>query len=211
MKTKYFIAGWLLYLLSSCSVVKITHSWESPLAQQKEYSKIIVVAILKDGDHNFREQMENHLAGDLTDLGYNAVSTMKEFGPNSFDGLKEEEVIAKLQSSGADALITVVLLDKEKERRYVPGAVVYSPYNIYHRRFWGYYSTMSTRILEPGYYTEETHYFWESNFYDLGSKELQYSVQTKSFNSTSADLLSHEYGKLIVKDMVNHNLLIRKK
>lgn len=211
MKVTYFAAAILLSIFSSCSVVRITHSWESSLAQQKEYNKIIVVAILKDGDHNFREQMENHLVGDLTDLGYDAVSTMKEFGPKSFDGFKEEEVVAKLQSNGADAVVTIVLLDKQKESRYVPGSVVYSPYNIYHRRFWGYYSTMSTRILEPGYYTEETHYFWESNFYDLNNKELQYSVQTKSFNATAADMLSHEFGKLIVKDMLKHNLLIRKK
>ena len=136
---------------------------------------------------------------------------MREFGPKSFEGIKEEEAIAKLQSSGADAVISIVLLDKEKERKYVPASVVRSPYNIYHRRFWGYYSTMSTRIYEPGYYTEQTNYFWESNFFDLTSKELQYSVQTRSFDSNSAESLGHEYGRLIVKDMVKHNLLIKKK
>jgi hypothetical protein len=70
---------------------------------------------------------------------------------------------------------------------------------------------MGARIYEPGYYTEQTNYFWESNFYDLTTKELQYSVQTRSFDSKSAESLGHEYGKLIVDDMVKHNLLVKKK
>jgi hypothetical protein len=211
MKPINFVAALLICIASGCSSIKITHSWESPMAQQKEYSKIIVVALLKDNDRNFRERMEDHMVGDLTDLGYSAVSSLREFGPQYFEGIKEEEAIAKLQSSGANAVISIVLLDKEKERKYVPASVVRSPYIVYHRRFWGYYSTMSTRIYEPGYYTEQTNYFWESNFFDLATKELQYSVQTRSFDSNSAESLGHEYGRLIVKDMVKHNLLIKKK
>jgi len=205
-----FLAALLTLIAGGCSSVRITHSWESSMARQKEYTKIIVVALLKDSDHNLRERMEDHLVGDLTDLGYSAVSSLKAFGPKSFEGMKEDDAIAKLQGSGADAVISIVLLDKEKERKYIPASVVRSPYNIYHRRFWGYYSTMSNRIIEPGYYTEQTNYFWESNFFDLGTKELQYSVQTKSFNPRSAESLSHQYGQLIIKDMVKHNLLIKK-
>jgi hypothetical protein len=209
MKSNLFAAAVIILIVSGCSSLRITHSWESPTARQKEYSKIIVLALIKDNDRSLREKMENHFSGDLTDLGYNAVSSMKESGFKSFEGMKEEETISKLQSSGADALITIVLLDKEKERRYVPGSVVYSPYTIYHRRFWGYYTTMNSRIYEPGYYAEQTNYFWESNLYDLNSKELLYSVQTKSFDPGSAESMGHEYRKLIVKDMVKHSLLVR--
>ena len=155
--------------------------------------------------------MENHLAGDLTDLGYNAVSSLALFGPKSFEGMKEDEAVAKLQSGGADALITIVLLDKEKERKYIPARVINTPYNIHQRSFWRYYSTMSERIYEPGYYSEQTNYFWESNLYELKSKELLYSVQTKSFDSKSAQSLAHAYGKIIVNDMVKHSLLLKKK
>lgn len=166
--------------------------------------------MLKNNDRDFREKMEDHVVGDLIDLGYNAVSSLNEFGPKSFEGLKEEDAIAKLQNSGADAVITVVLLDKEKERKYIPGRVVYSPYSMYYRRFGGYYSTMSSRVFSPGYYAEQTNYFWESNFYELTNKELLYSIQTKSFDPSSASSLAHEYGRLIVKDMVKHGVLTKK-
>ncbi len=210
MKNALSVAGIIILVLSGCSSVKITHSWESTVARQKEYGKIIVVALVKENDRNLREKMEDHLADDLTNLGYNAVSSLKEIGPKSFEGNTEEEALSKLEGSGADAVITIVLLDKEKERKYVPATVIYSPYYNYHRRFWGYYTVINNRIYEPGYYSEQTNYFWESNLYDLKSKELVYSVQTKSFDPGTTESMGHKYGKLIAKDMVKHGLLIRK-
>jgi hypothetical protein len=132
---------------------------------------------------------------------------LKEYGPKSFEALSENEVIQKLDNSGIDAVITIVLLDKEKEKYYAPGRVYYSPYTIYHRRFWGYYTTMYDRIYEPGYYSENTNYFWESNFFDAKTKELIYSVQTKSFNPNSSNALANEYGKLICNDLFKKDIL----
>ena len=123
--------------------------------------------------------------------------------------MDEKTLVEKLQNSGFDAVITIVLLDKSKERNYVPGHVYYSPYMIYQRRLWGYYSTIYDRIYEPGYYTVNTRYFWESNFYDLTTKELIYSVQTESFDPASSENLGHEYGKMIVMDMVKNHVLIK--
>jgi hypothetical protein len=116
-------------------------------------------------------------------------------------------VIGKLNSSGVDAVITVVLLDKQRERDYVPGRIYYSPYTIYHRRFTGYYNTLYDRIYSPGYYQVNTRYFWESNFYNIKNDELLYSVQTESFDPNSAETLAHEYGKLIVNNMAGQGII----
>ena len=69
---------------------------------------------------------------------------------------------------------------------------------------------MYNRVYGPGYYVTDTRYFWESNLFDVASKELIYSVQTESFDPASSETLAHEYGKLIVKDMVKHRVLSRK-
>lgn len=209
MKTFVF-ALLSISILMGCSSTRITHSWQANDVTKKEYKKIIVLALLKNNDREFREKMEGHIVGDLIDLGYNAVASINEFGPQTFEGLKEEEAVTKLQNSGADAVITVVLLDKERERKYIPGRVIYSPYSIYYRRFGGYYNTMSNRVFARGYYAEQTNYFWESNFYEMDNKELLYSIQTKSFDPASASELAHEYGRLIVKDMVKHGVLVKK-
>lgn len=198
----------LLFFLA-CSTSRITRSWKAENTIAKKYNKIMVLSLIKDNDIRIRERMEDHLVGDLTGLGYNAVSSLKEYGPKAFDKMDEVGAISKLQNSGVDAVVTIVMLDKTRERNYVPGTVVYTPYSIYYRRFWPYYSTMYGRIYSPGYYETSTRYFWESNLYDVNTKELLYSVQTESFDPATVESLGHEYGKTIVKDMVNKNVLIK--
>jgi hypothetical protein len=209
MKAIRITASLAFLFLLSCSSSRITHSWHSENILPKKYNKILVLSLNIETDMSTREKMENHMVGDLRELGYTAVSALKEYGPKAFKKMEEEAVIAELQSSGFDAVITIVLLDKAKEKHYMPGRVYFSPYVIYQRRFWGYYTTMYDRIYTPGYYTIDTRYFWESNLYDVAAKELLYSAQTESFDPASLESLAHEYGKLIVGDMMKHQVLTK--
>lgn len=197
-----------LIVLAACSSSRVTHSWKSEFPA-KNYSKMLVIA-LSGTDMFTRQKMEDHLVGDLQNQGYNATSSLKEYGASAFREMNEEAVLNKLQNSGFDAVVTIVLLDKEKERYYVPGHINYSPYARYYHRFWGYYTTIYDRIYTPGYYVSNTKYFWESNLFDVANKELIYSVQTESFDPASSEVLAHEYGKLIVKDMVKNQVLNKK-
>jgi hypothetical protein len=165
------------------------------------------MALVNDKDRSLKSNIENHLVEDLTSKHISAISSMELYGPNAFLGNTEKVAIDKLNNTGIDGVLTIVLLDKTKERYYVPGRVYYSPYGIYHRRFWGYYSTLYERVYEPGYYSENTNYFWESNFYDLQNKELLYSVQTKSFNPGDAASLGHEYGKMICESLLKTGII----
>ncbi len=197
----------VLFIFTSCTSSRITSSWKSPDLQQKKYKKILVLGLLKDTDRPLRERMEEHIIGDLKNLGYDAVCSCTEYDPKAFNNMKEQEAMQNLNSGGIDAVLTVVLLNKTKERYYVPGRVNYTPYSIYGRQWWGYYSTMYDRIYEPGYYEASTKYFWESNFYELETKQLLYSAQTESFDPASTESLAHEYGKLIVNSMVKNQVL----
>ena len=198
----------LIFLAAGCTTSRITSTWKAENVVAKDYKKVMVLGLIREADRTIQENMENHLVDDLKDLGYNAVSALKEYGPKAFDKMDEDEALAKLKASGIDAVITIVLLDKEKERTYVPGRLIYSPYGYYYGRFWGYYGTIYRRIYEPGYYVTDTRYFWESNLYDLSDhQQLVYSVQTQSFAPANSDALGHEYGELIVKCMVKANVL----
>ena len=186
MKIKnIFLITTLLILISSCSEVRVTHSWKSIETQPAKFSKILIVGLLKNSDRELRAQMENHLQGDLEELGYTAVTSIREYGPKSFENMKEDDVMNKIENGGIDAILSVVLLDRQRERYYVPGRVFYSPYYMRYNHFWGYYGVMYDRIYSPGYYQTSTKYFWESNLYDLKTKKLLYSVQTESFDSDS--------------------------
>ena len=189
----------LLVLISGCASSKITSSWKQPAAVAQKPMKIMVIGVIKESDRSIQENMENHLVGDLEKLGYTAVSSLKEYGPNSFKKSDTAAAILKLKNSGVDAVLTIVLLDKEKEQQYVESN--------YRNQFYGYRYEMYMRIFEPDYYVTNTSYFWESNFYNLKSAQLIYSVQTKSFNPDDVAALGHEYGKMIVKDMVKQKVL----
>lgn len=209
-KLRVFGLVTVFLLLNSCSpITRITSTWKANDIAPMQYNKVMVLGIIREADRNVRIQMENHLVGDLKDLGYNAVSAYQLYGPKMFQDMSETEANKMLAKDNVDAVLTIVLLDKQRERYYVPRHVIYSPYVTYHNRMWGYYHSLSMRIDEPGYYEVTTKYFWESNFYNLSQNKLLYSVQTQSFEPASAGDLAHEYGQKIVQSMTKSNILKR--
>lgn len=183
----------------------LTHTWKAENVTAMNFRKIVVLGLLKD--QAFREKMEQHIVSDLQSLGYNAICSCDEYNPKAFEGLNEQQAISKLKNGGVDAVITIVMLDKEKERYYVPSRVYYTPYSSIHNRFYRYYNNMYERVTTEGYYVTNTRYFWESNLYDLSGDRLIYSAQSTSFDPASAESLGHEYGQMIVKNMVKNNVI----
>lgn len=207
MKKTLFRIICLSILLAGCGTTKITSVWKAADTAPRPYKKILVLGLIGESDRPVQQKMENHLANDLNALGYHAVSALQEYGPRAFQDMSERTAIDKLKNSGVNAVITIVLLDKQKERRYVPGNIYYSPYASYHNYFWGYRTVIYSRINDPGYYVTNTRYFWESNFYDMENQKLIYSVQTQSFDPANAESLAHRYGQSIVSNMVSQNIL----
>ena len=171
------------------------------------FKKVIVLGLIHDRDRTLREHMEQSLAEHLRSRGQAAVCACELYGPKEFDQLSEKEALVRLSNAGVDGVLTIVLLDKERERYYVPGQMQYTPYGFYYDRFWGHSRTLYWRIYSPGYYTTNTRYFWESNLYDLSDGKLIYSAQSQSFDPSSSDVLGKEYGKLIVDDIVGKGVI----
>lgn len=197
---KYHLLFLLLPVLVSCKSSHIVSVWKAGDVTVKKYNKIMVTGLIGDTDRSIQEKMENHIVDDLRLLGYTAVSALAAYGPKAFAGMDEAAVVQKIKSSGVDAVLTIVLLDKEKERNY-------GPTRPYQSRFWGYYGRYNRTVTERDYYVINTKYFWESNFYSMDSSQLLYSVQTKSFDPASSESLGHEYGRMIVKHMVDQKVL----
>ncbi len=207
MNKLLMIIGVTGLLITGCGTSSyITKSWKAPVASARQYNKVLVLGLIGGDDPVLREKIETHIVDDLKTLGYDAICSCQEYEPKAFERMSENDAIAKLSGGGIDAVLTVVLLDKKKEKYYIPqgkGAGMQTG------RFWGYYRDVRERIYAPGYYTVDTKYFWESNFYDLKSveKEMLYSAQSQSFDPPSAESLGHEYGIMIVKDMVKNNII----
>lgn len=205
---KKIIIVLLAEFMFSCNSTRIISSWKNPDSQDSHFKKVLVIG-LSQPDNNLRQKMEAHLVEDLQNNGTSAVSAYQLYGPKAFENLDEKAILDKIQSSGVDALLTIVLLDKTKERNYIHPRLTYTPYAVYYNRFWGYYSTLYARVYTPGYYISNTEYFWESNLYNAESRQLIYSVQTKSFQAENAESVAHEYGKAIISQIIAQGILAR--
>lgn len=204
MKTRVFMLACILFLANACSSSRITSSWKGANATAiATGNKILVLGIIREKDIRLRMQMEGFMVDALKAKGYNAVSAYTLYGPKMFGNKDEEAVLNQLRNSGIDEVLTITLLDKARERNFQPGAMYpYSP-------FWGYYNYWYGRMYSPGYISVDTHFFWESNLYDVSSKKLLYSAQSRSTNPSSAGSMGKDYSKAVIKNMTRQGILAR--
>jgi hypothetical protein len=196
-------------VLLSCQPTKITQSWAVENTSPKKYKKVLVLGIMPAADSQLQKQMENHLADDLRAMGYLAIASNKVFSVTAFGNGDSVYTSSLIKNNGFEGVLTIVLIDKQKNKYYVPGKITnYSEYDGY-SRFNKYYNTVSEQVFTPGYYGEETRYTWENNFYNIGNGYLIYSTRTRSFDYTSKTILAHTYGQLMIQNLLDKNILIK--
>jgi hypothetical protein len=205
MKNIFF--AMLAVMFVSCQTSKITYIWTAENISPKKYNKILVLGFMTDNDRELQAKMENHITADLNEMGLSAFSANQLFAPGTFVKGDTARAIEAINSKGFDAVLTIVLLNKVKEKYYIPGRVEYTPFATYYNRFGRYYYTLYDRIYTEGYYTTDTKIFWESNFYDVMEKKMVYSAQTQSFDPGSRESLAHYYGLLITNNLVKKKVL----
>ncbi len=208
MKRIFLLSIAMLLLFSGCGVsTQLTSSWKAEETISPKLKRIVVLGLIRDNEGSLRETMEHHLVDDLKALGYDAVCSCNEYNPKLFENMSEQQAIDKLRNAGVDAVLTIVLLNKTRERYYIPQRVQYSAFEYAQNRFWNYSRFMFDRIYSDEYYVTDTKYYWESNLYDLAGNKLFYSAQSQSFDANSTNKLGHEYGQVIIKDLVKKNVL----
>jgi len=203
MKKLILIALPALLFIAGCSSTKVTDSWSSNTVNT-QMKKILVLGLFKDQDRRIRMQMERQLADDLKKYGYDAVSSYDTYGPKSFGSMDEQKALQMLKDNSIDGVVTIAMLDRSRERRFVPNGFGYP----YYPGFWGYYSYYYPRIYQPGYYETNTNYYFETNLYNASdNNKLLYSAQSKSFDPSSVRALADEYSRSIVRDMRKKSVL----
>jgi len=207
---RYIFLFAAISLLAACSSTKVTSSWKSPEVSSSTLSmkKIMVAALLPERNRELQKSMEKQLVDELKSKGIDAVSAYEVYGPKYFPQ-DEHKAINKLQQSGVDGFLTIVLLDKNKEQNYNPGYSQFQPVG-YYRNWFGYYRTVYGRVYTPGYYNTQTRYYWESNLYDLPGEKLIYSAQSESFDPSSVNHLASDYSGKLVNDMMKQGLVAKR-
>lgn len=209
---RYILMGVVLFALifAGCSSgIRMTSSWNDNSKTAPHVKKILVIGLFGEKSRALREQMEEQMAGNLGKLGYDAVTSYREFGPKVFVNISEDHAMRLVDSSyGAnyDAVIIVSIIDKNSTKSYVPG--YYSPYP-YYGYGWGYspYYSPFYRPYSPGYVRTNTHYSFETNLYDISNKKILYSGQSDVNNPGGPNTLAIDYSRVILKDMRKKNVL----
>lgn len=199
----------LILVVLACNSSKITSSYTAKATGKQEFFKVLVLGLGKDSDLELQAKMENHMADDMRERGYDVITSVKEYGPGAFKGMTEEQSLAKLKNSQVDAIVTIVLLNKKSEKQFIPARDRGAAPHQFQHLFWDYYGDINKRVIEPGYYFENTEYYWESNLFEVRTQDLLYSAKTTSFNPSNTELLAHHYGKMIVRNMARKNVISR--
>ncbi|POY34835.1 hypothetical protein C3K47_17940 [Solitalea longa] len=186
-------------LFNSCSpATKVTATWKDKDAAPKAYKNLFIVALGQN--LAYKKTIEDKMAAALTTTGAKATESTSVFPPDftKDKNIDKEKLIQKFKEAGCDGIVSVALVNKDSETRYVPGTT-YMP-GPYYGNFYGYYGGMGA-MYDPGYYTTDKTYYLETNLYDLTTEKLVWSGQSSTLNPTDIDKAATEFANIIVAKM----------
>jgi hypothetical protein len=202
----------VIHLLLICALFEccapstyITGSWKSP-APLKQYNSILVAALTNNTIA--KATLENDMAKELS-KNTNVLKSIDEFPPNiSGSDSSKATLMNKVKNINADGILTISIISKETESRYIPGRSPYDPLGYgFNDDFWGYYSHWYPSFYDYGYYVQNKVYFIETNLYDVHSEKLIWSAQSKTYNPDDLHTFSKEFSVIIVAKMKTDGVL----
>ncbi len=209
MKLKIvYILSAITALFQSCApTTVITGTWKSPAQPQKKQERILVAALTSNTIA--KEIVENEMAMALGNK-INVLKSILEFPPDiSNSDTDRVSIMNKVKDKNIDAILTISLLNKETESRYIPGRYPYEPLYLYgyYDNFWGYYSYWYPYMFNQGYYVQEKIYFIETNLYDVRTEKLIWSAQSKTYDPADLKKFSKEFAALIAAQLKKDGIL----
>jgi len=208
-KSSLLASALCIFLVISCGPSqKITSSWINPELKEKPgYKKIFIMAMAQNP--NYKATIEQDLAYAATAKKLQVVKSSEFFQPNftnsgSTTPVDKEVILQKVRAAGCDVIMTVALVDKTSETRYVQGTTTYSPYMGYGGMgaygFGGYYGyAYPSMYSTPGYYTENKTYFMQANLFDAATEKLIWAAQSEAYDPTKISTFSRDYSDLLVE------------
>lgn len=200
MKTTNALLLISVFLMISCATSQqVTRSWVNPEFDTNKNYQNIFLAVLTE-DEAARQLVEKELALRLTNINVNAIKSSEVLPANFEYGKVDKERIAQaVESSDADGIFTIALLDVKTEERYIAPQYFDSGFGgmTFYSDFGAYYSYRTPQIYSPGYYSTTKTYILESNLYDAKSKDLLWTVQSKAFNPSNFTKFLEGYSKVM--------------
>lgn len=213
MKLNFFsklLLAFPIFILASCvSNQNITAQWKDPGTVWNEPVKRIFIAAMSD-DFIARARVEEKLKEQFTNQGVEDVLSTELFPRKQFSGntqIPEEKMVEMIRDEKCDYALTIALLDVKTEERYQPGTEYTPAPFVFYRNYYRYYYHRYPVIYEPGYYTETSTYFLETNLFSIVEEKLVWSTQSDAYNPSGFDSWFKGYSKLIMKQLEKDGII----
>lgn len=165
----------------------------------------MVAAVVGYKDTSLRTTVENGFKEALQAIGYHAVSSLKEFGPDGLRDLGQEDTYKSLCDKGIDAVMTVAIIDRTNENYTEPASSYTEPVKYYYERMW-HYKKQQEKFSEA-FYDSTKKYSWEMILFDLSTLQPHSIVQSKVFTNGIGESLSRQFWKDIIKRLIKDRYL----
>lgn len=204
----FFGSAVLLIMANSCGTsTLVTGTWEKPMVTET-YENILVTALVPTTSS--RSAIERSMVANLRGEGTDASQSIDVIPPRLIeDDDKKREIQNAILRDGFDGILTVSLIDRDTETRYVRGSGMYRPYPYYsfYGSFWGYYDYWYPRFYEPGYYVENKVYYMETNLYDAETEDLVWSAQSETYDPVDLESFAEDFAEEIVDELKEQGLI----
>ena len=213
----FFIIAMILVLGYGCSSSKkaasmeVIGSWVNKEEMQGKKANSVFIVVLTQ-NMSTRSLMERDLAAAATSHGIKSVPSLSVLTPVTGvpDSVIMQAFIRQVDKSGCNMVLIVSLLDSRNDTKYIPSSsYTYEPYS--HYGYYGYYptyyATTFNTISTPGYYVTNNTYYVESNLYDVASKKILFSIQTKAVNPDDIDKASKKFTETLIEEIKVNGML----
>jgi hypothetical protein len=172
----------------------------------KQYNTILVAALTNNTIA--KATLEGDIAKELG-KNVNVLKSIEQFPPDvSGSDSSKINMLNRVKNKNVDGILTISILSKETESRYIRGRYPYDPLGYpFYNDFWGYYNYWYPSFYDNGYYVQNKVYFIETNLYDVQSEKLMWSAQSKTYNPEELHLFSREFATVITSKMKADGML----
>ena len=210
MKARLLYLLMLATLLSACTSQQITTSWINPEAKTKgPYESIFVMVMAQSNAASF--DIEDRMAETFASRGRKSVVSSSVFPAqlSTAQSLSQEEMAAAIKRTGCDAVFIIAVLDVLSVESYKPGTAYYPMNYGMYGSYYGYYNHYYPQVYSPGYYSTDKTYYIETNFYDVASDQLLWSIQSEAYNPSSLESWFKEYSYQLIKELKSEGLIAK--
>lgn len=209
LKYKTVLLCAVLLLQYSCASTKISQSWVEP-GNTKSYNDLLIIGIGES--EQTRRAYESYFVEALREQAIEAEASYKLIKSN--EKIDRDTIIKAIEGLNIDGVLITHMVAVDEETVYRPstGYMYGGAYGgYYHGGYYGsmysYYPHVNSYVHDPGYYTTHETYTLETSLYDVATEDLVWTARTRTFSPGSVDEVIVDLTKLLIKDLVDKNLI----